>query len=185
MWVSVRRQNQGRAKIYTTLWVKVLYDREEQIRRVQGFLDSLLHIFAGTDISNAMSLVSSHPIVGRSALQGIIGDMLLDEIARFKDSAFDDEREWRIIVRQRKLMKQGSDDGAPKASPIYFRASNGFIVPYVKILPGNSMHRLPISFIRSGPGVEDSAARRGVRMLLEANNFQDVTVKDSGISLRS
>ena len=38
-------------------------------------------------------------------------DILLEEIVRFKSEAFNVEKEWRAVVRQREFYKQGTDDG--------------------------------------------------------------------------
>ena len=121
--------------VYTSIPVKIEYDRSEQAKKCVSILDQLLAIFDDPETARALVTVSDHPLVGYSTILRVIADMLLEEILSFKNEAFRDEKEWRVVIRQRELTKQGTDDGGKTPIPIYFRSSGGMLVPYVKLIP--------------------------------------------------
>jgi len=170
--------------IYTARWVKVDYDRNEQIKKCRTILDSVLPNFDDPDTARAIAAVDSHPIVGYSGIRRVAADILLEEIVGFKNKAFDVEKEWRIVVRQRELVKQGTDDGGKTTTPVHFRTSNGMLVPYVYLIATEPTERLPVACVRSGPTLDRTTTGMVVRMMLEKNGFSNVRVEGSDISVR-
>lgn len=106
----------------------------------------------------------------------------MDEIVGFKQSAFQEEQEWRIVIRPRELLKGPYDDGGKTRPQLYFRAARGIVIPYVRLLPVED--RLPIRRIRFGPTLDPKRAHASVELLLEANGFRDVKVDGSEIPVR-
>ena len=102
----------------------------------------------------------------------------------FKNQAFEVEKEWRIVVREREFTKQGTDDGGKSPTPVYFRSSRGVLVPYVKLIPIEPNDRLPIASVRSGPTLERTTAGMVIRMMLAKNGFSNAVVEGSDISVR-
>jgi len=170
--------------IYTARWVRVEYDRTEQMRKCTVILDSLLPMFNNPDISQALTTLESHFLLGYSAIRRFIADILLEEIVAFKNKAFEVEKEWRIVVRRRELTKQGTDDGGKTPLPVYFRSSRGGLIPYVKLIPVEPKDKLPVVCARTGPTLDKTLAGMAVRMMLDKNGFSNVTVDGSDITSR-
>lgn len=169
------------ASVFTTKWVKVNYDRNEQVQRCRTVVDSILKCFDETDTAKAIATIGSHPLFGYSELRKIIADILMEEIVGFKNKSFKDEREWRVVVRARVLMKQGTDDGGRSSPHIHFRRLNGRQVPFVKLIPVKADEKLRMVDVRCGPNVDKATARTAANMLLDTNGFLNVCVEDSDI----
>jgi hypothetical protein len=86
----------------------------------------------------------------------------MDEIVAFKNPAFEEEREWRIVARPRLVELQRAEE--PKgtnesqvtqgtADDIQYRHSKGALVPYLKLSPIDN-EKLPIRSIRLGPSLD-------------------------------
>jgi len=172
------------ASTYTAKWVKVHYDRSEQVKKCRSVLDSVLAMSDNPKIAQAIADFDSHPQVGYPVFQRLLIDILLEEIVSFKNKAFAVEEEWRVVVRQRELVKQGTDDGGKLPAPINFRSSKGVLIPYIRLIPTSPPEKLPIACIRSGPTLEKATTAMGVRMMLEKNGFPNVQIEGSDIPVR-
>jgi hypothetical protein len=95
----------------TAKLVKVDYDRESQARRSKTTLKSMLRLLEDEGTARALLTVDTHQVVGYTAFSKGVEDLLMDDIAGFKHEAFHEEREWRLIVRPRVFLKQGTDNG--------------------------------------------------------------------------
>ncbi len=138
--------------ICTSKWLKVEYDKNAQLARCRTIVDAILPIFDDPDIARGVVAVDDHPMLGFGAILRVVVDLLLEEIVCFKDEAFRSESEWRIVVRQREWLKQGTDDGGKVVKPIQFRTSStGALIPYVRLIPINAREKLPIACVRVGP----------------------------------
>jgi hypothetical protein len=143
-----------------------------------------LPTFDDAETADAIRGVSCHPLVGYSRLRNAIADILVDEVVGFKNEAFAVEKEWRVVVRQRLLMKQTNDDGGKTKPLIHIRSSEGTLVPYVKLKPTEDKDKLPIACIRSGPTLDKTTSFMPVVALLERNGFAAVPVRGSNIPVR-
>ncbi len=170
--------------IYTSKWVRVEYDRTEQAKKCSGILNPVLAIFDSPDTARAMATIGDHPLFGYSKILRVIGDILLEEIVSFKNEAFMVEKEWRVVVRQRELLKQGTDDGGKTPIPVHFRSSQGMLVPYVKLVPTDPTKKLPIVSVRSGPTLNKTTAGMAVCMMLGKNGYSNTRVQGSDIPVR-
>lgn len=170
--------------IYTSKWVKIEYDRNEQEKKCRGILERLLAIFDDPATDWAMASIGDNPLVGHSKILRAIAGILLEEIVSFKNEAFKVEKEWRVVVRQRELTKQGTDDGGKTPITVHFRSSEGMLVPYVKLIPTDPAKKLPIESIRSGPTLDKATASMAISMLLHKNGFSNVRVQGSDIPVR-
>jgi hypothetical protein len=168
--------------VYTSPWVKVEYDRREQVKKCGEILDPAFVILDDSDTARAIATIGEHPLFGYAEILRVLTDLLLDEIVGFKDEAFKLEKEWRLVVRRRELLKQGTDDGGKAPVPLNFRTSNGMLIPYVKIIPTDPAKKLPIACIRSGPMLEKTTTAMSVRMLLDKNGFPNTRVRVSEIT---
>jgi hypothetical protein len=181
-----RFTNQGfkpEPNTYTSKWVKVEYDRNEQIRKCDATLGTLLAIFDDENTAQAIANIGDHPIVGYTKCMRAIVDILLEEIVSFKNEAFNIEKEWRVVVRPRELTKQGTDDGGKTPMPLYFRSSRGMLVPYVKLVPIDSAKGLPLACVRSGPTLDKATAGMAVSLMLGKKGIS-IPVRGSDITVR-
>lgn len=170
---------------YTSKWVRLEYERSDQARRCGAILSHVRAILEDPDTARAIATIGHHPIVGYFRILRTVADMLLEEIVSFKNEAFKVEKEWRVVVRQRELLKQGSDDGGRTPQPVHFRPSKGLLIPYVKLIPTDPAEKLPIASIRCGPTLDKDTAGMAVRMMLDRNGFPDtIRVQGSDIPVR-
>jgi|HubBroStandDraft_6_1064221.scaffolds.fasta_scaffold238558_2 hypothetical protein len=167
---------------YTAEWIKVEYDDAKQADRCRAILDVVSSILDDQETARALLNVDSHEVLGYSRCRTIVEELLLDEIVGFKKSAFQEEQEWRIVIRPRELLKQGADDGGKTQPRLFFRSSRGIVVPYVRLLAIED--RLPIRRIRFGPSLEPKRTKASVEALLEAHGFRDVEVDGSDIPVK-
>ncbi len=172
--------------VYTCLWTKVEYEREKQKEICRSILSPIFTRLDDTGTAQAMKTISDHPFYGVQRFSTAIMDILLEEIVRFKGKDFGVEKEWRAVVRQREFFKQGTDDGSKTPVPVYFRASRGMLVPYVKLVPWkrDEKKKLPITCIRSGPMLDKTMAAVALCMILHKNEFSGVSVQGSDITVR-
>jgi hypothetical protein len=170
---------------YTARLLQVEYDRAQQIKRCKAILDAVLPILNEPDVARAIPELTSYGVVNFQVIRGIVGDMLMEEAVAFKDAAFSVEKEWRLVVRRRELVKQGTDDGGRSSINIRFRPAHGYLVPYVRLIPTAGHKKLPLRSIRSGPTLDRLAVILSILPLLDSNGFRGVRLEHSGISVRS
>jgi len=168
---------------YTPLLTKVEYERENQAARCLEILQLVLSV---VDVPALQLLGRTVKIPSHQGLTlaydfvlNVAEEMLLDEILGFKDQAFQEEDEWRLIVRPRRFLLQGRDDGGKTPARTYFRPQRGIAVPFLKLVPLEG--KLPISRIRSGPSIDRTRARASVQLLLRENKFAEVEFNGSDI----
>lgn len=99
----------------------------------------------------------------------------------FKDPAYEEEQEWRIIQHGRNY--EGKD-----TCKISFRSNGGRIIPYTILnftASGSKETRghLPIKIIGFGPTLNPNITQRSLRLLCDAHGYgkSEVTIKRSGI----
>ncbi|MGA3055814.1 MAG: DUF2971 domain-containing protein [Candidatus Korobacteraceae bacterium] len=170
--------------IYTAKLVKVEYEREKQLSRCRAIIAELLPIFDDPALPNALDTVDTNSVFGYSTIRNAVAEILSEEIMGFKNKAFEVEKEWRLVVRQRDLLKQGTDDGGKTPVPVHFRSSKGMIVPYVKLVPTEQGAKLPLTCVRSGPTLDKVTAWLGAWMLLRKHEFRGVSIEGSDIPVK-
>ncbi|UPA25356.1 DUF2971 domain-containing protein [Shinella oryzae] len=91
---------------------------------------------------------------------------------RFKNEAFEEEKEWRIIAKQQ-VVKE-----------VQYRVRDNVVMPYVVI--SNVGAGLPIQGVTVGPGKETSLTVRSIEKFLSNSPFyRDVRVSPSKVPFRS
>ncbi|MGR9247039.1 DUF2971 domain-containing protein [Rhizobium leguminosarum] len=97
---------------------------------------------------------------------------VLDLAPRFKNDAFAEELEWRIIAKAHVVKK------------VEYRTRDNVIMPYVNVGALNT--RLPISRVTVGPGKDASLTRKSIEKFLSQRPFYcDVEVAVSSIPFRT
>jgi hypothetical protein len=104
-------------------------------------------------------------------------DRLLEQIVTFKNPAFREEGEWRLVARPNLLRARVGQQPQEGDSPLKFRVSRGSLVPYLELLPKEG--KIPLKSVRYGPSLEGSRVENPVRMMLTVNGFPDVDVTGS------
>lgn len=168
-WPTISLTPKG--SYWETRLQKVIYSVEAQKRRINSLL------------RKCFEAIDEHPAPkpGEAAgveleVAGFIYELLLDEIATFKNPAFEEEREWRLVVRRR-WIDFGEDkdpDPAPK-----FRRSRGSLVPYLELHPGEP--KIPLKSIRFGPSLERKRVETPLRLLLSSCGFGEVSIEGSDV----
>jgi hypothetical protein len=159
--------------------VKVEYDKAEQQRKVRGFLRPLLELLDEPTM-NALwpprvRITQESVYVLRSVI-----DLLFGQIASFKNAAFADEREWRIVLRPSALDHPRRMHVA--RSPINFRVSKGILVPYLKLIPETG-NLLPLTKVRFGPLLQAERTKQSVGTFLREHKHLAVQVEASEIPI--
>jgi hypothetical protein len=120
---------------------------------------------------------------------------LLECIVCFKDKAFNEEEEWRMI---HKLRAVNDEDWKTKHSlpstdedikPLMFRDVGGRIVPYVELdfsSPNDpNPGKLPIEAVRHGPALIPELAKKSLALMLEKYGYQGlIYIEGSDVPLR-
>lgn len=144
---------------------KVIYGRKQAIELLRDRLKrapstaSLVRALLGTKDENAYTEDDAR----RTAI--------LDLAPRFKNDAFQEEQEWRIIAKAHTVKK------------VEYRTRDNVILPYVNI---GSATGLPIARVTIGPGKDAELTRKSVDKFLSQNPlYKDVEVAVSKIPFRS
>lgn len=145
---------------------KVIYGRKQAITLLRKRLSS-----AESTASIVRSLMGS-PDGSDYTADDARRTSILDLAPRFKNDAFEEEKEWRIIVK------------AHVAKKIDYRVRDNVIIPYVNI--GSSDSRLPITRVTVGPGKDSELTRRSIEKFISQNIFYNsVEVATSNIPFRT
>lgn len=108
-----------------------------------------------------------------------VAHAILLRLASFKDPAFREEQEWRVLKR----FAVGLD-----SKEVLFRTANGVIVPYVELDVFREQRKdskLPLEIIRYGPSAPELATEEAIKLLLFSTGYGDVKIERSGIPLRA
>lgn len=107
-------------------------------------------------------------------------NMFLSECLNcFKDPAYREEHEWRVIQFGRVAFRD--------VLTASFRAGGSRVVPYVELdlRPAKGRYRgeLPLRVVRYGPTLDPRVTERSLRLLSEAHGFDErrLTIKRSGV----
>lgn len=181
---DVARTLKPEPNIYTGRLTIVDYDRKAQMIRCKGILDTVLPIFDNPEVARAVPELGPHGIFGYDAMRRIIADILMEEVVGFKEKAFEVEKEWRLVIRRREMMKQGTDDGGKTPVPVHFRSSKGMLIPYIKLIPNRENAKIPLAVVRSGPALDGLTASMSIRLILDKHGYDGVRTAVSGITAR-
>jgi len=177
---------QPEPKTFTARLIRVEYNRQTQIQSCLQLLRDILSKISSEDLAIAVANQSQYSFHKYEKFYTVIQDLLIEKIVGFKNPAFAEEREWRLVARQRELMKQGIDDGGKSPTEVYFRTSRGLVIPYIKLVPRQGP-QIPgqapflLSSIRFGPTLNRSKGEASLRMMLEMNDIKNVVIDGSDI----
>jgi hypothetical protein len=159
---------------------KVLYQEEDQIKRVRDLIGDAIVVFGEDDVVRGDADNPSADSV--LAAGGEIAQILLSAITSFKAPDFAEEREWRLVCQPQYVEDGQKIDAVRKTAR--FRASSRGLAPFVELrYPSSDPNRrtLPIDSVRFGPTQTPDLVKSVTRMLLDANGFHAVRIDGSRI----
>jgi hypothetical protein len=145
---------------------RVIYDAEMQERLVRPWLQAVCDLVV--DRPAERGKFSSRMNILINTFRLLLPQFLLC----FKNPAYAEEQEWRLI-------QYGRVSGQEIIKPA-FRASGGRILPYVTLdltEPEKYKGKLPLRVIRFGPTLDDRGTRRSLRLVLNSEGYSDELVK--------
>lgn len=92
--------------------------------------------------------------------------------ARFKDEAFSEEVEWRIVVHTVREMLMEQQNSNPENPILHFRAGKFGLTPYIDFPLALTSGKSPLRRIVVGPSPHKAEALNAVKLLLESNGIQ-------------
>ncbi|MEO8393001.1 MAG: DUF2971 domain-containing protein [Chloroflexota bacterium] len=95
---------------------------------------------------------------------------------------------WSVVLKHEGFSEEQEVRLAFKAfegTKIKFRERNGVIVPYVEFKMFDPSPRLPLKEVIIGPTDHYERAKAGLRLLLDKNGFDSVTIRQSDIPYRA
>jgi hypothetical protein len=103
--------------------------------------------------------------------------MAVNDIVRLKHPSFEEEREWRLIVRP-----TSPNLNHQEVQRLHFRTAKENIVPYLELRPKEGA-LLPISAVRYGPTLKQKQAINSLSLLFQQKGYSDVKFDGADIPL--
>jgi DUF2971 family protein len=162
--------------------VPVIYDRMIQAQRLHRILTDIFSILDQPSILKEAEAEGKNGKVkvyhaGLVALE----HYLMEEISAFKNAAFQEEQEWRIVARPKVAKEFVGLKESADSSWLHFRVMRGLMVPYIKLVPTIPDWILPIASVRLGPSLDKARAENSVAMLLLRNRYKSFKIHGSEI----
>lgn len=142
------------------------YNRKSQLKQIEETLGILLTYAVHGDGKDM-------PESDVELLPQAMVDILLSYVSSFKNNAFKEEREYRLIC------SPSRDPEEDSVLPAFYRNNGKFIVPYVKLESKRTL--LPISDIMIGQSPYSEKIKHGIELLLESNGYERIRVHISKI----
>jgi len=174
-WQSMRLGMPG--ELWDSTLVKVIYVRDDQRRRINSILRQGFEavrdivpderVLVGADVAKLLVDVVQY-----------LSELLLNQIVTFKNPAFREENEWRLVVRPNLI--RGQDRKPPSRGPspkFKFRQSRGSLIPYLELHPTDD--KIPLKSVRYGPSLVGNRVEGPLRLLLADCGFTNVEVTGS------
>jgi len=150
---------------------RVIYDAERQQGLIDGLLDRAILLLRTTQARGSESM---------DLILEFLADHLVELIACFKPPAFQDDREWRLLLV--------ADTAYPgeALSRVRFRQASGHIVPYVEfdVSPRVGGDASPIAEVICGPLERAELSARAIQLLLKKRAISGARVRASALALR-
>lgn len=154
--------------------VRCVYDRDVQ----QSLVDAWLKHVMATKDDQGQPLTQAHPTQSLYAHFRAHEEQFLQIATRIKNPAFAEEREWRLVSKASKDLRD------PR---LRFRVGRSRLVPYVEFTPPLQDHsRMSFYTVYVGPAQDPGLAFESVSTyMIHSNAKSSKGVQASGIPLRS
>jgi hypothetical protein len=139
---------------FETRLIKVTYDQHLQRLRIHSILKHFVEHVERADCNIATDQKIAQDTLLWQLVE-FLNDLILDEIVAFKNPAFEQEEEWRLVAKPRlSRTLSPSLSPAPGDSSVKYRTRRGVLVPFIELRPEEG-DRLPILSIRYGPSLDE------------------------------
>jgi hypothetical protein len=163
---------------YHTDLHRVIYDRQIQTLLLKLVLDDLISVLNEDSILQLWkSYGPAEKYLFSTSFNTFLQTMAFSEIVRFKDPAFEEEREWRLAVRPMSLKLNDQE-----AQQLRFRTTKGNIIPYVELRPRGG-ELLPVRSVRYGPTLRQKQALNALSLLFHQKGYPDIKFEGADIPL--
>jgi hypothetical protein len=163
--------------------IRVIYKPEVQLRRICPLLKKYI---ADYNAYTERRSLSDQDSLKEKSTEFVINFFkeALPLFFTFKDPAFSEEREWRLVSLR---------GPSTKVEGLHFREMQGTIVPYVEMKgprfptlsgEGEPDDRLPIVEVIQGPLVDPALGEKSLRLLLNKRGYDNVAVHRSKVPIR-
>ena len=149
------------------LYGAVIYDQDEQVRRVEAVLNRYFDVWER--IRDKHNQVQNDQYDNEVAFQ--LSYWLSRELIFFKSPAFITENEWRIAKR-------------PRAEQLLFRNRAGLLTPYLNVSLCEPTAKLPLTQIAVSPLGDIELASHAVQVLLNELEYENVKILTPRFRLR-
>ncbi len=95
-------------------------------------------------------------------------------IPTFKNICFEEEDEFRIIIRR-----------VSDSKNIKFRSDGKILIPFIILSNEKSIHPLPIKKVVIGPSKDEKFIIKSIRTFLDVNHYENVAIETSSIPYRT
>jgi hypothetical protein len=160
--------------VLDTRLVKVEYKPRVQRKKIHSILREFVERFEGTPY---LASAIGDPTLFKDTLI-FLREVLLEEIVAFKNPAFCEEREWRLVAKPRLVDLRRSIKPAAEPTQRKFKTNNSVIVPFVDVVPP-AEELLPIESVRFGPSLNKFRAKSSLNYFLSHHCYDDVEVLGS------
>jgi hypothetical protein len=195
----LRSYSEGSPENLTADWEPFVRNRREQKARIHSLLSDFISIVE----DGALYAIPADQQAMNNLLSDLglfLQELVMDEIVSFKNPAFTEEREWRIVARPRlvemqrarqqdaRAIEQAPAQQAPAgeqapASPIQYRHSKGTLIPYLS-LSSRENGQLPIHSVRYGPTLEKFQTEYALIGFLIGHAYNHVRVVGSELPVK-
>jgi hypothetical protein len=159
---------------------KVIYEKEVQEKLMSSLVEktfSLLVTFTNGFTINDASLYIGYALT-------FIKNYSVEYMICFKNEAFQEEQEWRLI--------HIGDPSNGGGSRLNYRETGSLLIPYVELAFGDERHGdfysvysdFVIPSIRFGPTIYPELTRRSLDMFLQKNGYHRTEIRGSDVPLR-
>lgn len=163
---------------YHTELHRVIYNRQTQILLLQLVMDDLISVLNDESVRQLWKSYSPEEQYYFSiSFNSFLQTLALNEIVRFKDPAFEEEREWRLAVRPMSLELKDEE-----IQQLKFRTARGLAVPYLELRPKDGK-LLPIQSVRYGPTLKQKQTVNALSLLFQQKGYPKVPFNGAGIPL--
>jgi hypothetical protein len=161
--------NFGSDNLWKIGFVKVVYTLDEQVKWLRGLIEKFFEILeGGLDFTWTNDERSAYMAKAEICLANSLAEIL----PRFKREFFEEEKEWRILLRQLKRRIDQSKDRHVRR----FRSKSSALVPFVEIGIGNDECWKSVSI---GPSMDVVKSTQAVKLLLAERQLMNVQVQIS------
>lgn len=151
---------------------KVVYDHDQQVKHLKDYIENVMFT---PDFREAAAAgwedirIGNEEVLSYFAMDVGIACSLCNMF--YKDSSFENEREYRFVFFDRIPDKDGKKD-----FPLHFRTKGEIIIPFIKY-KFNSGSSFGLKQVIIGPTNNSDISKEGLELFLKYNRIQAKTVK--------